>query len=408
MQLTRGQARLKSDPIKMLNVVAFLMSFAFFILYPLLANHLISWKRIAVITVTFIINTRIVVQDALMLPGSFFLKKVSPQVVVASGCTIRGIGFLILSLTDNLALLLFAGVLSGIGGALFFPSMHAMYTGLTEETNRLMVFAKRERYNSLGAVLGPLLGSILTKFGFVWVGVVSFFMFLVGSVFVLFIKTQHSVTTKTALATVPVKDVVSDSTFMLFAFATMLIMQISNQTGIAVAVRIDQLEPTFPYIGVLSSLSAVMMVLFQIHLLKALNKSLRRIVILVVSDAFFILGFLMLGFSRSMAMVLLSSIVFSVGSMLHLPTRDTLLSKYVKGNSVATYYGFFGVFNTFGTLILASVFGKLYDLSYNSGFRFIPWAILGITGVVGIIVLFGIAGKIERDDSELLERVNKA
>ncbi len=380
----------------MLNVVVFLMSLAFFILYPLLANHLISWRKIAVLTVTFIINIRIVVQDLLMLPGSYFLKRASPQAIVACGCITRGIGFLIFSLTDNLALLLIAGILSGIGGALFFPSMHTLYTSYTDESDRLLAFARRERYNSIGAVLGPLLGSALARLGFVWVGVASFLTFVAGSVYMLFFENQNPIEFKNASTATPLKSVVTDSTFMMFAFASMLVMQISNQTSLAIAVRIDQIDPSFPYIGVLSSLSAMMMVLFQIHLLKAMNRKLRKVNILMTSDTFFILGFLLLAASVNTLMVLFASLLFSLGSMLHLPTRDSLLSAYVDGNPSATHYSFIGVFNTFGTLILASTFGRLYDLSYAPAYRYAPWAALVITGVAGAIILLRIADRIEK------------
>ncbi|NLE05605.1 MAG: MFS transporter [Crenarchaeota archaeon] len=385
----------RSNPIRMLNTVAFVMSFAFFILYPLLANYLISWKKIAVMAVTLIINIRIVVQDAFMLPGSYSLKNIDPQVIVALGCMIRGIGFLILALTSNLGLLIVAGVLAGIGGALFFPSMHALYTSHSNENNRLIIFARRERYNSLGAVLGPLLGSALARLGFEWVGIVSFFIFLAGSISVLFIKPQNPFV-KNNTTTVPFRLMMRDKTFMLFAFASMMIMQISNQTGIAVAVRIDQINPSFPYIGVLSSISAIIMVLFQIHLLKALNQRIKKVTILMLADVFFILGFLVIGISFNTMFILLGSLLFSVGSMLHTPTRDSLLSKYANKNSVSAYYGVIGMFNTLGTLVFASLFGKLYQISYSPGYHYAPWVAFIVIGFVGIMILHGISDRIER------------
>jgi len=368
-----------------LNIVVFLMSFGFYILYPLLANHLISWRKIAVLSVTFILNARIVTQDALMFPVGLLLGRMSAHAAVALGGAVRGIGFLLFTLTDSLPLLLAASLLTGVGGALFFPAMYTMYTRYSDERTRLMAFARRERLNSLGAVLGPIAGTLLNRMGFLFVGIASALVFVAASAYLMLAMPGDAVSCEPQeKKPVSLRIVLTDTRFLLFAAAAMLIMQIHNQMGLAIAVRIDQVDPAYPHAGLFSSLSSVIMVLLQVPALRVLNLRLRPPVILMLSVFLFTAGFLIMGFLPGLLAVYGGAVLVSLGAMLHMPTRDAMLSVYAGDRPAAAYYGFIGVLNTLGTLVLASGLGKLYDLSYSPEFRYAPWISLAVAGLAAI------------------------
>ncbi len=375
-----------------LNLVIFLMSFGFYLLYPLLANHLISWRKIAVVSVTFILNVRILTQDALMLPVGFLLGRMAPHAAVSLGGAVRGIGFLLFSMTDSLPLLLLASVLTGIGGAMFFPAMHMLYTRYSDEATRLVVFARRERLNSLGAVLGPLVGTALARAGFLWVGVAGFAVFFAASAYLMLAMPGESFA-PAAQGRKPASlgAVLGDARFVVFAVAAMLIMQINNQTSLSLAVRIDQIDPLYPYVGLFSSLSSVVMVFFQVPALRALGRRLRPATILGLSIVLFMLGFLTMGFLPGIPALYGGAVLLSFGTMLHMPTRDAMLSAYAGDRPAAPYYGFIGVLNTLGTLGIASGFGKLYDLSYRPEYRYAPWLSLAAAGIVAAAAIGSIA-----------------
>lgn len=375
-----------------LNIIVFLMSFGFYVLYPLLANHLISWQKIAVLSVTFILNARVVTQDALMFPVGLLLGRMPAHAAVALGGIVRGIGFLLFALTDSFPLLLTASLLTGAGGALFFPAMYALYTHYSDVDTRLIVFARRERLNSLGAVLGPLAGTLLNRLGFLWVGIASSLVFVAASIYLMLAMPEDAVaSTSQGNKTVSLRIVLADARFLLFAVAAMLIMQIHNQMGLAIAVRIDQVNPAYQHVGLFSSLSSVIMVLFQVPALAVLNRHFRPPVILMLSVVLFMAGFLTMGFLPGLPAIYGGAVLISLGAMLHLPTRDAMLSVYAGDRPAAAYYGFIGVLNTFGTLVLASGFGKLCDLSYSPEYRYVPWLSLAAAGMVAIAVFLLIA-----------------
>lgn len=375
-------------PLFVLNAIVFFMSFGFYILYPLLANQLISWQGVNVLTVTFVLSARIVTQDLLMLPAGMVLNRLGSRQAITLGGIIRGVGFLLFTLSKQTAPLLFASVLTGIGGALFFPSAHALYTSLSEPETRVSIFAKRERLNSLGAVLGPLCGTALLNVSFFCVGLVAFFVFLIASIALMIYMPVHKGNFDGRQdAPMRLSQILRDKRFLVFSCVSMLIMQCTNQVSIALAVRINQVQPDYAYIGLISSLSSVLMVLFQVGLIRLLYMRFSLPQVLGLSVLFFMLGFAVLGFVDSIIGMYIGVIITCIGTMLYMPTRDTMLSQYANGQPTGALYGFQGITNTFGNLVLASGIGVLYDLSVKPMYRFAPWGALFLCGAITIVML---------------------
>lgn len=371
-----------------LSVVIFLMSFGFYILYPLLANQLISWRKISVVVVTLVLNARIITQDLLMLPSDFLLRRLGGHLTVAVGGITRGIGFALFTLTDNIALLVLASILTGIGGALFFPATHMLYTQLTNSENRMTIFAKRERLNSLGAVLGPLAGTALLQLGFIWVGFAAAFVFIGSSIF-LAIAAPRGETLAARQKPEPfrLRTLLDQGAFLWFIVAAMLLMQISNQVSIATAVRINQIDPDYGYVGLISSLSSVVIVVLQVSLLRAVGKRLTLAQTLMVSTGFFMAGFVVIGFMGGILSLYIGAVLCCFGTILHMPTRDAMLSLYAGSSSSGAFYGVQGIANTFGNLLLASGLGVLYDMSAEPRYYALPWLAILAAGALCIGIL---------------------
>ncbi len=104
--------------------------------------------------------------------GGALSDRFGARTIILIGCVIRVVGYLLLALGESLWPIILGACLTGIGGALFSPSIEALLAkaGTQSEASgkrsRAEWFALFAVCGELGAVLGPALGALLTGFGF--------------------------------------------------------------------------------------------------------------------------------------------------------------------------------------------------------------------------------------------------
>ncbi|MER5631360.1 MFS transporter [Streptomyces nitrosporeus] len=132
----------------------------FYLLIPYLATHLGDHLGMSAAVVGVVLGVRNLSQQGLFLLGGSAADRLGARGVIITGCAIRTVGFALFALGDRLPVLLAASVLSGVAGALFNP---AVRTYLSQEAGerRAEAFALFNLFATTGALLGPLLGSLL-------------------------------------------------------------------------------------------------------------------------------------------------------------------------------------------------------------------------------------------------------
>src|SRR4029434_1648551 len=101
-------------------------------------------------------------QQGLYIIGGTLSDHVSYKPVIAGGCALRVLGFLLFGYANALSTVLAAALLSGLGGALFAPAARA-YLASESGDQRVEAFALFQVSEGLGACLGPLLGVALMQ-----------------------------------------------------------------------------------------------------------------------------------------------------------------------------------------------------------------------------------------------------
>lgn len=118
-----------------------------------------------------ILGLRTFSQQGMFIVGGALSDRYGARSVILCGCVIRVMGYLLLALGDSIAPIILGACLTGIGGALFSPSIEALLAkaGTDSEArgkrNRAEWFALFAVCGELGAVLGAGSG-----IGAGWVG----------------------------------------------------------------------------------------------------------------------------------------------------------------------------------------------------------------------------------------------
>ncbi|MFC9269706.1 MFS transporter [Streptomyces zhihengii] len=151
--------------IRLLLVNQLGVNTGFYLLIPYLAVHLTENAGMSAAAVGIVLGVRNLSQQGLFLIGGSASDRLGARGVIIAGCALRTAGFGLFALGDELAVLLAASVLSGLAGALFNPAVRT-YLTLEAGERRAEAFALFNVFATTGALIGPLLGSVLLLVGF--------------------------------------------------------------------------------------------------------------------------------------------------------------------------------------------------------------------------------------------------
>ncbi|WP_062213986.1 MFS transporter [Streptomyces sp. NBRC 109706] len=146
--------------VQLLLVNQFGVNTGFYLLIPYLAFHLDEGLGMSAAAVGLVLGARNLSQQGLFLIGGSAADRLGPRRVIIAGCALRTVGFGAFALGDSLAVLLVASLLSGLAGALFNPAVRA-YVAVSAGERRAEAFALFQVFATTGALVGPVLGSVL-------------------------------------------------------------------------------------------------------------------------------------------------------------------------------------------------------------------------------------------------------
>jgi MFS family permease len=150
----------------------FVFNIGFYAVVPFLAIFLRDDMLLSGGMIGLILGLRTFSQQGMFIVGGALSDRFGARSIILCGCVIRVVGYLLLALGDSIAPIILGACLTGIGGALFSPSIEALLAkaGTDSEAsgkrNRAEWFALFAVCGELGAVLGPVLGSVLAGLGF--------------------------------------------------------------------------------------------------------------------------------------------------------------------------------------------------------------------------------------------------
>jgi MFS family permease len=183
--------------------------------------------------------------------------------------------------------------------------------------------------------------------------------------------------------------VLTDKAYMIFigaAFLTWLVAQ-NFSTTLGVFLRDVKGVPESGY-GMLISMNAVIVILFQIPLTRRIEKF-KPMVMMAIGSALFAIGYLSFGFTNNYALYALAMVVITIGELIFEPVRQASVASFapeqmrgrymaIEGHSISIAYAF-------GPLLAGRVF--------DSGSPNWLWYSAGMIGAVSVLIFLILARK---------------
>lgn len=379
----------------------FVFNIGFYAVVPFLAIFLRDDMLLSGGLIGLVLGLRTFSQQGMFIVGGALSDKYGAKVVILSGCVIRVAGYLLLAFGQSLWPIILGACLTGIGGALFSPSIEALLAkaGTQSEAkgkrSRAEWFALFAVCGELGAVLGPVAGALLTGLGFRQVALAGAGIFI-AALAILFFCLPAAHQSQRALNILPWWTTFRQPRFVAFIIAYSSWLLSYNQLYLALPVEIQRSGGTEKDLGPLFMLASVLIIAFQLPLARVARR-VGAVKILPV-------GFLLLSASfASVALFastepsegwlrLLPSAIFvtllTLGQMLLVPSAKDLIPHFAEESTLGAHYGALSTAGGIAVLVGNLLFGSLLDRALVPSAQAVyPWLLLALFPLCSAVAL---------------------
>ncbi|ATA26967.1 hypothetical protein BIY26_17550 [Brenneria goodwinii] len=362
----------------------------FYAVVPFLAIFLRDDMLLSGWTIGLVIGLRTFSQQGMFLVGGALADRFGARGIILCGCVVRIAGYLLLALSDSLWPIILGACLTGVGGALFSPSIEALmaqagsYSEKQGKRSRSEWFALFAICGELGAVLGPLLGSMLAGYGFQRVALAGSLVFLLA-LFVLFFSLPATPRNQSTLRIAPWWQTFRQRRFVAFIIAYSAYLFSYNQLYLALPVELHRAGGSEKDLGPLFVLASLMVIALQLPLARfARRLGAARMLPLgfallsasFVSVALFAPMTPAEGWLRLLPAISLITLL-TLGQMLIVPVGMDLVPHFANNHNLGAHYG--ALASMGGVAVLAGNFllgGQLDYALTPSPQAAIPWLML--------------------------------
>ncbi|EAF5658376.1 MDR family MFS transporter [Listeria innocua] len=264
-------------------------------------------------------------------------------------------------------------LLIGVAQGLINPAGEAMLIDVSTPENRSFMYSVSYWANNLSMMIGIIVGG--------WFFVDYLFQLLVALFIMSFVTAwltislisetlkQKAVLEKGSYGLVGMfknyGQVLHDYRFLLYTIGGIAVMSIEFQRSNYISVRLaEDFQALLVHLGplgnitlngvqivsVLTAVNTLFIVLFTVPVARFVTKRAQQ-PIMYVGFTLFAIGFAVCAFANNLAVLLLATAVLSVGELLYVPTRQTILAAIVDDDRRGAYMAFNGIIFQIGKMI---------------------------------------------------------
>ncbi|MBV7696311.1 MFS transporter [Streptomyces sp. TRM70350] len=368
----------------------------FYLLIPYLATHLTENLGMSAAVVGIVLGVRNLSQQGLFIIGGSAADRLGARGVIIAGCALRTVGFGLFALGDGLAVLLAASVLSGLAGALFNPAVRA-YLAQESGERKAEAFALFNVFATTGALIGPLLGSLLLLVDFRTSALTAAAIFAVLTVAQALVLPARKVEPSKGGVLADWREVVGNRAFLAFALAMVGMFTLENQLYLLLPSGARQATGWDGAAGLVFLVGTLVNLTLQLRLTRALKQRGSRARWICAGLTLMGLAFLppatvahttSAGF-LDVVPVLLGTLMLYVGIMIASPFVMELIPGFGRPELTGTYYGIFYVVSGIAAALGNTVVGWAMDTG-EDGASWLPWvccACFGLASALGVALL---------------------
>ncbi|ENO84718.1 MFS transporter [Thauera linaloolentis] len=346
----------------------------FYAIVPFLALHMSRNLALAGWMVGLVLGVRTFSQQGMFFIGGSLAERYGCRTLILCGCVVRIAGYLCFAVADSAAAMLLGACLTGVGGALFSPCLEALAARIDAQSpaddRRRSIFAQFAVYGEVGAVAGPLLGSLLFDIGFAWMALASAGVFLLA----LLVLWRRLPPLKPA-ARVPGgwgwSELFANRPFLLFMLFYSSYLLSYNQMYLGLPVELERSHGGARDMAWLFALASVLVVACQMPL-AALCKRWPPRLPLVAGFALLAAAFVNLALWTAVAPLpgawrllpaVLTVVLLTAGQMCAVPVAMALVPAYARQRLLPVHYGALasagGLMVLLGNMLLGRLFAAI-------------------------------------------------
>lgn len=357
-------------------LIQFLSKIIGSMIFPFLAIYFTMEINSSVAGVLLLIN--VFVQFVAGIYGGHLADVIGRRKLMITGEVLKVFAFLGMVLCNSpffhspwitFAMLLIIGVAQGLVN----PAGEAMLIDVSTPENRAFMYSISYWANNLSMLIGIMVGG--------WFFVDYLFPLLVALLIMSFVTawlTIILISETLERKLVPEKgsygllemfksygQVLHDYRFLLYTIGGIAVMSIEYQRGNYISVRLAEDFQHFlvnfgplgevnlngvQIVSVLTAVNTLFIVLFTVPIARWVTKRAQQ-PIMYVGFSLFAIGFAVCAFANSLIILLIATAVLSIGELLYVPTRQTILATIVDDNKRGAYMAFNGIIFQIGKMI---------------------------------------------------------
>jgi MFS family permease len=366
----------------------------FYLLIPYLATHLTDNLGMSTAVVGVVLGVRNLSQQGLFIIGGSAADRLGARGVIIAGCALRTVGFALFALGDGLAVLLAASVLSGLAGALFNPAVRA-YLSQEAGERKAEAFALFNVFATTGALIGPLLGSVLLLVDFRTSALTAAGIFAVLTVAQALVLPAREVAPSEGGVLSDWREVLGNRAFLAFALAMVGMFTLENQLYLLLPEGTRQATGWAGAAGLVFVVGTLANLALQLRITRSLKSRGNKPRWIAIGLAVMGLGFLPPAITAGStsdgwldaAPVLLGALLLYLGIMIASPFVMELIPGFGRPELTGTYFGIFYVVSGIAAALGNAVVGWAMDAGERGDAEWLPWlccASFGLASAGGV------------------------
>ncbi len=359
----------------------------FFMVIPLISVQYVDGLGWAAGTIGLVLALRQLTQQGLTVFGGALADKVGAKLLICIGLLIRILSFVMLAFAGNFALLLGACLLAGVGGALFESPRAAAIASLTRPDERQRFYSLSGTLGGVGMAIGPLVGSQLLHVNFTVVCLVGAACFTLNLLQTLLMLPAVQIASGEQRITHGISMAVHDAPFLRFTALMMGYYFMWVQLNISLPLAARAITGSNDSIGMLYAINSGMVILLQYPLVRILGRRMDQLLLLTLGVLAMSVGIASVALVDSMAGLVVSVMLFSLGALVVAPTQQTVTATLANPKAFGSYFGVSALALAFGGSLGNLLGGILYETGKNAGMPELPWLTFGAVGVVAALGL---------------------
>jgi len=409
------------NPFKVLVLASFIDMLGGFLLMPFFAIYITSRFGVGMTQVGFLFTIFSAGNIFGGMIGGALADKYGRRSMLLIGLMVSGVGNILMGLVDNLSVFFILAAILGIMGNFGGPARQAMVVDLLPSEKQAEGFGLIRIAMNLAATGGPILGGFLATQSYMLLFIFDAISSLITAIIVFAVipetkpENSEGKPEESVMKTIAgYKTVLKDGVYMLFlsVSAIMVIVYMQMNSTLSVFLRDVHGFPLQSF-GLLLSMNALMVVLFQFWIAKKISKY-APMKVISIGALFYVVGFGMYGFISAVYLFFIAMMIITIGEMIVTPIQQTAVAMFAPEDKRGRYMAVFGfhwaIPNLFGVLLAGLV---MENIGPNWVWYFA--GILSLVSSLGFWTLNGITKKhflkvkeplIKDQNQELIEEMN--